>query len=207
MERVHLTTADGHVLDGDLLVGPLSRAAGPVPAAVVCHPHPQYGGDRRHPVVDAIFRRLNEAGFHSLRFDFRRSFGGGEAERLDVVAAVDALTERFPGSPVHVAGYSFGAAVMLAVDDPRIASKVAVAPPLTAMPVTPTRTATLVLVPAHDQFCPPGAAAEIVQQWPDTQLEVVDMADHFLVGRARAVADIVARWLLDRQPPDRAGEP
>jgi uncharacterized protein len=207
VEHVHLTTADGQILDGDLLVAPTSATAGPAPVAVVCHPHPQFGGDRHNPIVDAVFRRLSEAGVHSLRFDFRGSYGGGVSERLDVIAAVDHLADRFPGSTVHVVGYSFGAAVALAVDDSRIASKVAVAPPLRTMPVVAPSGPTLVLVPAHDQFCPPAAAAEIVDRWPEVELEVIDMTDHFLVGRARAVADRVAQWLVARsrfsepQPP------
>jgi uncharacterized protein len=199
VEHVHLTTADGQILHGDLLVAPTSATPGPTPVVVVCHPHPQFGGDRLHPVVDAVFRRLNEAGFHSLRFDFRGSYGGGVSERLDVISAIDHVADRFSGSRVHVAGYSFGAAVALAVEDCRIASKVAVAPPLGTMPVPATSGPTLVLVPAHDQFCPPAATAAIVEHWSDVQLEVIEMTDHFLVGRAHAVADTVARWLAARE--------
>jgi uncharacterized protein len=204
VEPVHLTTSDAHVLAGDLLGSPGWPAGGPAPVAVVCHPHPQFGGDRFHPVVDAVFRGLSAAGFHSLRFDFRATPGDGISERLDVIAAIDHLSARFPGSRIHVAGYSFGAAVALAVDDLRISSKVAVAPPLGTMSVAAPRGPTLVLVPAHDQFCPPDATAAVVEHWPDVELEVIEMADHFLVGRSRAVADTVARWLMARE---RLSEP
>lgn len=201
MEHVQLTTADGHVLPGDLLVAGASRDADDVSGAVVlCHPHPRYGGDRMNPVIDALFHRLHADGFHVLRFDFRRDAGGsgavgGEREHLDVVAAIDLLAERFAGEEIHVVGYSFGAAVGLTVDDRRVSSCVGVAPPLSMMPVAAPGLAALVVVPAHDQFCPPDVAAPIVATWPRARMEVIEMGDHFLTGRSQAVAETVSRWL------------
>ena len=105
------------------------------------------------------------------------------------------LADRYPGLALHTAGYSFGAAVSLSVDDDRIASKVAVAPPLAHMAVEPPRQPTLVLVAEHDQFCPPSAAEPIVATWPDATMEIIASADHFFAGRATAAADTAAAWL------------
>ena len=191
MEHVQLTTTDGHRLDADL-----DEAGGsPAGAVVICHPHPLRGGDRFNPVVEAMFVAFVASGFHALRFDFRAEHDAGVAERLDVVAALDHLADRYPGVPLHAAGYSFGAAVSLAVDDDRIGNKIAVAPPLSHMPVDPPRQPTLVLVAEHDQFCPPSVIEPIVATWPDATMEIIASADHFLAGRATAAADTAAAWL------------
>jgi hypothetical protein len=191
VEHVQLTTTDGHHLAGDL-----AEAEGePLGGVVICHPHPLRGGDRFNVVVDAMFVAFVASGFHALRFDFRAEHGGGVAERLDVVAALDELASKYPGLPLHAAGYSFGAAVSLSVDDDRITTKIAVAPPLSHMDVDPPRQPTLVLVAEHDQFCPPSAVEPIVANWPDVAIEIIASADHFLAGRASTTAATAAAWL------------
>jgi alpha/beta superfamily hydrolase len=89
-------------------------------AAVVCHPHPVYGGDMRNRVVVTAARGLVRGGLSTLRFNFRgtgRSAGNhdrGVGERDDVAAAIRFLHEHVPEGPLLVAGYSFGCAVGLA---------------------------------------------------------------------------------------------
>jgi alpha/beta superfamily hydrolase len=190
VDPVQLVTSDGLTLDGDVA----APQGAPRAAVVVCHPHPQHGGNRFDHVVGAIVDALPPIGVAALRFDFRAAHDGGVAERLDVVAALDELEQRYPGTPLHVAGYSFGAVVGLAVDDQRVASKLAVAPPLTMMPVGPPSPPTLVLVPAHDQFCPPDVVRTFVDGWPDARVEVIEMGDHFLRGRTGAVAEHARAW-------------
>jgi len=187
----HLTTSDGHTLTADVAV-PDGEVRG---AVVVCHPHPRYGGNRFNHVVEAVFSRLPAAGFAALRFDFRRDHGDGEAEVLDVVAALDELAAEAPGSPLAVVGYSFGAAVALHTDDQRITACVAVAPPLAMMPVPPPKRRTLVLTPRHDQFSDPDATTPIVAGWTHTTFEVVESADHFLAAHAGQAAERSIAWL------------
>lgn len=192
IERVRLVAADGAELDGDLAV-PAGAAVG----AVVCHPHPRYGGDRHVPVVDALFRRLVAAGVATLRFDFRGvgtstgAFGGGVDERLDATAALGRVAGVVDG-PLWLVGYSFGADVALSVDGDRVSGWVAVAPPLGAVADHPPAAAddrpTLVLSPAHDQFRPPASARDAVSGWTGVTVEEVPMADHLLGGALDAVA-------------------
>lgn len=192
-----MTTADGQRLAADLATpadGPADGASGGV---VVCHPHPQYGGDRFNPVVDAVFRHLPTIGFTTLRFDFQSEFDGGVGERFDVIAALDALADRTDG-PLRVVGYSFGAAVALATVDERITGVVAIAPPLAMFAVDPPSVPVLVLTPQHDQFTPPAAAADATAGWPDVELRTVESVDHFLVGRASHVATAAGSWLTGR---------
>lgn len=194
MTSAQLTTSDGHHLDADVALPPQGHIAG---AVVLCHPHPQYGGNRFNTVVTALFDRLPAAGMAALRFDFRREFGGGVGERLDVVAALDHLDSltALAGVTRFVVGYSFGAAVALGTEDDRIRAVGAVAPPLAMMPTAAPRGPVLVLTPRHDQFSPPATTEPIVADWPAATFEVVESADHFLAGHATAVAERVAGWL------------
>ena len=80
----------------------------PSAAAVVCHPHPQRGGDMHNSVVGIIVRGLNAAGLLALTFNFRGvggsagSFDKGIGEQDDVRAALKYLRQcptsrRWPG--------------------------------------------------------------------------------------------------------------
>src|SRR5260370_15921244 len=77
-------------------------AGEPRMAALVCHPHPQFGGTMHTKVVFRVAQTLGELGMPVLRFNFRgvgRStgrFDEGRGEAEDVRAALDALSERFP---------------------------------------------------------------------------------------------------------------
>lgn len=176
--------------------------------AVLCHPHPNHGGDRFNNVVEAFYRALPEAGIGALRFDFRRPVPDGDLSGAvaDIAAACAEARRLLPGSPLVLVGYSYGAAAALAsmsaVGD--LAGLVLVAPPLTlAPPVVPTMP-TLAVIPAHDQFSPPAVVEPVVAGWPEANVEVVDMADHFLHGRTDAVARAATTWLTTRLPSGAA---
>ena len=89
--------------------------ARPRMAALVCHPHPLYGGTMHNKVVYRIARGLRRSGLVVLRFNFRgvgRSEGKhahltGEIE--DARAALGWLRDRYPDLPFGLAGFSFGA--------------------------------------------------------------------------------------------------
>jgi alpha/beta superfamily hydrolase len=104
----------------------------PPAAAVFCHPHPLHGGTMHNKVVYRAAKGAVAAGLPCLRFNFRgvgQSDGrhdGGEGEMGDLRAAVDYMESRFPGLPLLVGGFSFGAAVGLrfGVMDPRVTALV-----------------------------------------------------------------------------------
>ena len=193
---VHIPAGDRLTLAGDLAVPAAARGG-----AVICHPHPAFGGDRHNTVVDALFRALPARGLAALRFDFRpgadRDAGAAAA---DVVAALDRLVAAVgEAAPVWLAGYSFGGDVALSVADPRHRGWAVVAPPLRFGPgVAPAAgdpRPALVVVPEHDQYSPPAAARAATAGWPAAEVEVVGGADHFMAGYAGQAAGIVATWL------------
>lgn len=193
--------------DGAPLVGDLALPASPRMAAIICHPHPQYGGDRFNHVVTALFAALPPADIAALRFDFRDEFSGGTGERLDALAAIDDVAAVVPGVPIVALGYSFGAMIALGLDDERVTALGLIAPPLAMAPdVAAPSVPTLVLVPAHDQFSPPAVASPIVARWAASatapiEQRTIEMADHSLVGHTGTVADQVTAWLSPRRRP------
>lgn len=91
----------------------------PREVCVVCHPHPLYGGTMHNKVVHRLARGLRHAGAVVLRFNFRgvgrsqgpHSFGLGETQ--DARTALEWLRQRYPSLPHSLAGFSFGAQVIL----------------------------------------------------------------------------------------------
>jgi hypothetical protein len=184
----------------------LHPAAGTVRAGVVvCHPHPQYGGDMENAVVLAVTAALARAGVAALRFNFGgvgRSEGAwddGRAEQCDVGAAEAALTAHLPvGVPSGVVGYSFGAWVgaRAATGLPRVAHVVAIAPPLAFFDwgfVERLRPPLTVVVGDRDQYCSRDALERLAASAPRLRTTVIAGADHFFVG----VEDAVARAVVD----------
>ncbi|HVN05385.1 MAG TPA: alpha/beta fold hydrolase [Bryobacteraceae bacterium] len=114
---------ESHLLDGPtgkleaLLEAP--EDAEPRALAVVCHPHPLFGGTMHNKVVYRVARALRSSGHAVLRFNFRgvsksegqHDEGAGEIE--DARAALDWLRNRYPGLPYTLAGFSFGGRVAL----------------------------------------------------------------------------------------------
>ena len=132
-EGTTLHTSDGVVLEGELARAEPTPRAG----AVLCHPHPQYGGTMRSIVIGALFEALPSAGITCLRFNFRGvegstgTFDAGKGERVDAATAVAELSGALPpGVPLVLVGWSFGADIALALRDAAIAAWFAVAPPL-----------------------------------------------------------------------------
>jgi alpha/beta superfamily hydrolase len=110
------------------LPGPAGRLEGlleepadtaPTGAALVCHPHPRHGGTMHNKVVYRVARGLRAAGNAVLRFNFRGinlsegSYAQGEGELEDAGAALALLRNRFPDLPLTLAGFSFGARIVL----------------------------------------------------------------------------------------------
>ncbi|MBZ5727155.1 MAG: alpha/beta hydrolase [Acidobacteriia bacterium] len=94
------------------------EGAPPRLAAVLCHPHPLYGGTMHNKVVYRMARGLRHTGIVVLRFNFRGvgqsegTYGHAAGEIEDARAALSWLRERYPALPFALAGFSFGARVI-----------------------------------------------------------------------------------------------
>ncbi|HEX2030066.1 MAG TPA: alpha/beta fold hydrolase [Actinomycetota bacterium] len=210
LAEVRFTTADGLSLEGEL-----RRPDGPPRGtAVLCHPHPRHGGSKDHPLLWAIRNDLAaRRGLAVLGFNFRGtmgsegSFGGGEAEVLDVAAAVDRVRDEAAG-PTALVGWSFGASVALrhATGDHRLGAVAMIAPPLggsgVAVPPPPPPwelqgldVPVLLLAGSEDRFCRGAAIRSLGERLPRAEVRILAGADHFFGRREREVAEAVGGFL------------
>jgi len=192
---------------GDLtLEGLLADPGGGAPAAVVCHPHPMYGGSMYNNVVEAILAAMWQAGYATLRFNFR-GVGGSEGERDggpgevdDALAAMSFILAQ-PGvrkEDAAMTGYSFGAMVALSAGYERaeIARIVAVALPLGMADARVPEGASkpLLLVSGdRDSYSPvAGLQALASRIGASARLEIIGGADHFFGGREAELSRVIA---------------
>jgi hypothetical protein len=175
-------------------------------AAVMCHPHPLFGGTMSSSVVFRASRGLELAGVEVLRFNFRgvgKSEGehdghGGEGE--DLRAALDWLDTRSKGLELWAGGFSFGArtAAAVAVDDARVARVVLVALPVSAFDCSFVRALHkpgLIAMAERDEY---GTRAQLLEQFPDLdrELEVQEVrgTGHFFEGAMQRLQETVRAW-------------
>ena len=193
MTTTPISTATLRTADGIDLVADVHEPSGAAPRAgvVLSHPHPHHGGTRHHPLLVEIARLAVASQMVAIRHDFRSGPADTIAERADVVAAVAELRRRHPGLPVIGIGYSFGALVALGSVDSAAAidGVIAIAPPLrpdSTLPVIPGGPPIHLIVPRHDQFCPPPIIEGIGTG--GATVDIVEGADHFLAGHIATVA-------------------
>jgi alpha/beta superfamily hydrolase len=191
-------------------------AAAATHAALVCHPHPLFGGTLHNKVVFHTMKALNSFGFPVLRFNFRgtglshgeHDHGNGEVE--DVRTALDWLDAEFH-LPLIFAGFSFGAAIGLraASPDTRVQALIGVGTPV--VPVAADEEAPriytfdflracakpkLFVSGSRDQFGPRAKLEELVASVPEPKkLVVIEGADHFFEGRLREVREAIESWV------------
>lgn len=163
--------------------------------AVLLHPHPDFGGNRFHPFIDGLFRRLPERAVAAIRFDF--SSADLSVAHEEVVAAIDEGSTRWPRLPAILAGYSFGAGLAAGSADGRIAGWYLLAPPgamLAGAPIGHDPRPKGIAVPEFDQFSPPAAIGDVVREWEMTTVTTVPNADHFL-GAVGPVVEGALHWI------------
>jgi alpha/beta superfamily hydrolase len=202
---VRLQAADGVALEAEW-----SAAADAHATAVLCHPHPQYGGTMRSVVISALFTSFPERGISCLRFNFRGVEGSagestaGRDEPLDVIAALDAANDRSTGGgPTVLIGWSFGADMALTIDDDRVAGWTAIAPPLRFRGASEYQAVgrnprpKLLILAAHDEFRSPAEIGEETRQWNASRIEIVPGASHFFIGRTERVVALAGAFVDD----------
>ncbi|MGB7643278.1 MAG: alpha/beta fold hydrolase, partial [Terriglobales bacterium] len=226
-DRRHSVLQDTSTIRSLFLDGPAGRleallnAGSPdaTHAALVCHPHPVYGGTLHNKVVFHAMKALHSFGFPVLRFNFRgtglsegiHANGVGEVE--DVRTALAWLEHEFP-LPVVFTGFSFGAAVGLraAYNDDRVRALIAL-----GLPVVPVGSESgegrrtysfeflrecakpkLFVSGARDQFAPPGKLEAQVATFAEPKKVVrIEAGDHFFEGRLREMRVAIEEWVKE----------
>jgi len=180
----------------------------PLPAVVICHPHPLYGGNMDNNVVTSIAEALLRAAVITFRFNFRGvgqsqgSFSQGTGEQEDVSAAISFVAGRneVDIKRIGLAGYSAGAAYGLPVGcrDIRVKALAAVSPPLAMSDfdfLADCPKPLFLISGSEDDFTPAGEFNDFCQRLlPPVEHCCVEGADHFWGGRETEMAEKVANF-------------
>lgn len=213
-DRALVFEGESGSLEGVLRV---PEGTGPFPGLVMCHPHPQYGGSMQNNVVFAVQKGSVEAGWATLRFNFRgvgRSGGRydrGDGEQADARAALTWLAGQpeIDPSTLVLGGYSFGATVATKVaTGAGVSAVILVAPPIEdepsdLAPLFGSSIPVLLLCGDHDQYCHVEAlragAAAIGRR---AELHIMARVDHFWGGDEPEIASRVKTFLAGIRAPD-----
>ena len=197
--------AAGEVNLEAVLWEPVNKA--PVAAAVLCHPHPLYGGTMNNRVIYRAAKGAVEAGLAALRFNFRGvgastgAYNRGAGEKKDVAALIDWLEQRYPGLPLALVGFSFGAwgGLQGGVHDPRMAALIGLGPPLNSYDfdfMLDDAQPSLFIVGTRDEFCQRDKMEAFAHRLPKTSaVQWVDGADHFFTHQIDKVQVLVRNYL------------
>lgn len=177
----------------------LLEEPGPAPprfAALVCHPHPLYGGTLHNKVVYRIARALRGCGAVVLRFNFRKA---GLPEGMeDARAALAWLRAGYPDLPYALAGFSFGAHVITQLG----CAEAAAARFLLAAGFSPRlgghEYLETCLIPkifiqsTHDQYAPRAEFESAYASFAEPKRVIwIDAPDHFFAGALDALESAV----------------
>ncbi len=175
---------------------------------VVCHPHPVYGGTMANRIVYRAAKAAAAAGYAALRFNFRGvgrstgSFDQGLGEKEDVAGAIRWMKSRYPGLPLALAGYSFGAWVALQVghSNPDVAALAGIAPPLDLYAMDflgQNHKPSLLIIGTQDEFCSQESILQLRPHLPATSLlKILEGADHFFSEQVDRVVRLISEFFL-----------
>jgi len=180
--------------------------------ALVLHPHPLGGGTMHNKVVFRAAAALNDAGFTTLRINFRgvgqssgtHDFGKGELD--DVRAALDYLSLQYPAQSTIVCGFSFGARMGLEVGstDDRVKFLISIGTPLNKYGfdfLEDCRKPLLFVHGENDEFGNVQelrVLAERLRQHSAIKLVVIPGADHFFEGHLDELKSAITDWVTEQ---------
>ena len=158
---------------------------------LVAHPHPLQGGSLDNKVVTTLARAANEAGWVSVRPNFRGvgmsdgTFNAGVGETEDLLAVTRFVEASYPGLPWALAGFSFGAFVQHRLRQQLDARRlILVAPAVTLYEFDPVPSDTVVIFGDADELIPPAA----MRLWAEQQqlaVKTIPGAGHFFHGKLK----------------------
>jgi uncharacterized protein len=208
---VTLHTADGLRLIGELALPP---DRDPVATLICLHPLPTHGGmmdshllrkasGRLPALADLAVLRFNTRGTSSEQGTSDGEFGGGEAEREDVAAAIAYCVAA--GLPrLWLIGWSFGTELALMWgNDPAVEGAILISPPLRRASDAhldawaASGRPLIALVPELDDYLQPDEARRRFARVPQAEVIAGERAKHLWVGEpyVRIVLNEIVRRL------------
>jgi alpha/beta superfamily hydrolase len=109
--------------------------------AILCHPHPLYGGTMHNKVITTAAKVCQDLAIADLRFNFRGvgdssgTYDNGCGEQNDLLAVIAWVKVLAPQAKILLIGFSFGAYIAACVATQLSAiALVAIAPPVSKFP-------------------------------------------------------------------------
>lgn len=168
----------------------ITRAA----VAIICHPHPLFGGTMHNKVVYTLAKACKELGMQTIRFNFRGvgvsegSYADGVGETDDLLAVIEWAKQAYPANSIWLAGFSFGAYVATRATKFVTAEQlICIAPPVQSFDFKAIKTPVLpwlIVQGEVDEIVSPEAVYawhQTLQPTP-TLIRIAD-ADHFFHGK------------------------
>ena len=179
-------------------------------SALICHPHPLYGGTLHNKVVFHAMKALNGMGYPCLRFNFRGAgmsegrHDHGKGEMDDVLTALDWLHEQFR-LPIIFCGFSFGAATGLRVACPdlRVKAVISLGTPVEVDDrlyryafLVQCYKPKLFISGSRDEFGPKVQLEEVFETAPEPKKIVwIEGAGHFFENKLDQMQQAIREWL------------
>jgi hypothetical protein len=167
--------------------------------AVLCHPHPQFGGSMYDLVIERMASAYAEHDVNCLLFNFRgvgasagrHDHGAGEVDDLRAILAW--LRDTHHPRETWLAGYSWGSHVAwkVASTDPGIKRLTLVAPVVDSLGYDgDVVAATQIVVGSADDF----VSVESIEKWANGRypVNVIEGADHFFAGSRETVTETIS---------------
>ncbi len=175
--------------------------------AIVCHPHPLFGGTFNNKVVYTIARAFKDQGLRTVRFNFRGvgesagNYGEGVGETEDLLAVIKWVQKVRPQDAIWLAGFSFGSYVVTrAAGSQPVQQLVTVAPAVESFdfkslprPACPW----LVVVAEQDEIVAPQAIFSWhTTVYPVSKLVCIPGANHFFHGKLIELRQVLTSELF-----------
>ncbi len=186
-----------------------------LPLVIISHPHPLYGGSMENKVVTTLAKAFKELGHISVRFNFRGvgksdgEYNGGVGETEDLTAIINLMQQHYPHRPIWLAGFSFGAYVVLRAHKHQAVHRVIlIAPPVShfnCQPFAPTDKPWTLIHGTQDELIPSHVIKSFASgfQHPP-EVHFLDEASHFFHGRLNELRRLLKNIFGSIQPTPSA---
>ena len=190
-----------------ILKEPTGAAKG---VALVCHPHPLGGGTMHNKVVFRAAAGLVDAGLITLRFNFRGVGASsaehhGEDEKVDVIDALDYLSETYPNQQITLAGFSFGSRMgtEVGMTDERVKRLISIGTPVDKykdFDYLENLTKPILFVHGdRDEFGSVESLrklVDLVSRKTETELVIFENCGHFFDEHLNELREAIKNWTL-----------
>ncbi|MEY3219536.1 MAG: hypothetical protein RIT27_893 [Pseudomonadota bacterium] len=204
-EIILITTPQGQIIE--TRVGFPQTPIEPKTLAIICHPHPLFGGTMDNKVVYILTSTLRNLGAITVRFNFRGignssgTFDQGIGETDDLLFLVDWFKQQYHFKKLWIAGFSFGSFVAFQAHEKVLPERlILVAPPIERWDYQNmslnSEVKTLIVQGGNDTVVSPPAVMNWVSTLqPAPHFEMIEEADHFFHGFLPHLREIVQTWI------------